>query len=1041
MKTFFRPLRQRFTQFAKPLRIVCYLLLIYGLYLILLGLITPHILNAQLPRLLNNQIGRQSTIQRIRINPFLSRIQLDEVAILDAKTSAPFFSFHQLDIEINLWQSLFTLTPTLDHIYLDHPALSVTRYDDTNRSFSFDDIISQIDTNSTKPSEAKESTELPAFRIHKIRLNQGIFNFSDEPLQAHLNYENLNFTVTDLDSKALILTSDTSTPKAGKQTRLTNHYAIHVHDNDQSQLQLSGQFQLQPLKVEGDFSIKNQSLHTLWPYAKPFTKAKLNSGTVSLATHYKLAQEQRQFTATTTNGRLSLHNIRLTNSEGATVIHVPSFDIAKVSANTHTQHIDVGSVVLDKFWLNGKLSERGLDLQSLFTTPNGKTSSDKTISLSTTTTKTTAPSNSHDAAQPAWYATIHQLAIHDADINIQDNLVSAGVYWRLAPITLTTQTIDSRLTQPINYQLAIGLASHTKTPPSKTTHQGSFISSGNIDGKTLTIDSQIALKSFDLVQIAPYLTPYINVILNQGTVSADGQFNRSADGNITLTTKMDINKLSIQDQIQKQPLIKWQAMSIDQLVYQQQPQSLTINTVALDKPFTRILISKDKTTNIDHLVNSVQTKNDNKTPSTVHRTKTPAPHNQQPSPLAISIKKIIIRNGDAYFSDQSLTPSFASGIEKLNGSITNLSSAPRTTAKVAIKGQIDQYAPMTLKGRMNPLLKQPYLDLNLAFSNVELTSVNPYSGTYAGYYIDKGQLSSEFNYTLRNGQLIGKNHVVIDQLTLGKASNSKLATRLPVKLAIALLQDRNGVIDLGVDVSGNVNDPSFSVGGIILKAFVNIVTKAVTAPFSLLADLVSSDDELDDIAFPPGSAVLTETQQSRLNQLANGLSDRPQLKVSIKGDVLPKDDHYALAQHAVQQQLLKMSELASLPQNFSASQIPQSGPLADALETLYEQTFNQDVSAQREQVKKDLAHSADMAQHPTEQQITTVLYMGLYNQLISSQAINNQALGALAQSRAQAVKHYLVNIKAIDPGRIFLIDSQTNPENKASHVALTLTVD
>ena len=127
-----------------------------------------------------------------------------------------------------------------------------------------------------------------------------------------------------------------------------------------------------------------------------------------------------------------------------------------------------------------------------------------------------------------------------------------------------------------------------------------------------------------------------------------------------------------------------------------------------------------------------------------------------------------------------------------------------------LKGKIDKYAPVTLQGEINPLLQKPYLDLDLVFKSVELTTVNPYSGTYAGHYIDKGQLSLALNYQLQDNQLIGKNHLVIDQLQLGKPSESDLATSLPISLAIAILQDRNGVIDLGLEVSGDVDNPDFS---------------------------------------------------------------------------------------------------------------------------------------------------------------------------------------------------------------------------------------
>ncbi len=200
-----------------------------------------------------------------------------------------------------------------------------------------------------------------------------------------------------------------------------------------------------------------------------------------------------------------------------------------------------------------------------------------------------------------------------------------------------------------------------------------------------------------------------------------------------------------------------------------------------------------------------------------------------------------------------------------------MSSVPGTKASVDISGNIDRYAPVKVKGEINPLLDQPYLDLDVIFQSVELTTVNPYSGTYAGHYIDRGQLSLSLNYQLENNQLKGSNHVVIDQLQLGKASESDLATDLPISLAIALLQDSDGVIDLGVEVSGDVDDPEFSLGAVIWSTISNIITKAVTAPFSFIAGLADSDDELNVIEFEFGANTLTTDEQEKLQNARFGI--------------------------------------------------------------------------------------------------------------------------------------------------------------------------
>ncbi|MGL5358688.1 MAG: DUF748 domain-containing protein, partial [Shewanella sp.] len=402
--------------------------------------------------------------------------------------------------------------------------------------------------------------------------------------------------------------------------------------------------------------------------------------------------------------------------------------------------------------------------------------------------------------------------------------------------------------------------------------------------------------------------------------------------------------------------------------------------------------------------------------------------------FSLAINKISFNQGSAYFADNSLTPNFASGIEQLEGTISHLSSAANTTASVDIKGKIDKYAPVTLKGDINPLLDKPYLDLDLVFKRIELTSVNPYSGTYAGYYIDKGQLSLALNYKLEQNQLKGSNHLVIDQLKLGKRSNSDLATSLPVSLAVALLQDRNGVIDLGMEVSGDLDSPSFSIGNIIMTAITNVITKAVTAPFSFISQLIGSDETLDNIDFAAGSANLDSQGHANLDKLAKGLTERPMLQLNLEGAVDAAKDSQAIAQQLMHSQLAKLANMpvSELPADLSPSQFPTEGPLADALIKLYQQQI-----ADPKEIRATISKEAKNSEL-TAQDITTRWHIALYNQLVNAQNVPQEKLGDLAQERAKAVKAYLVDTQGIAPERIFLLESRVTLSQNAAQVNLSI---
>ncbi len=193
-----------------------------------------------------------------------------------------------------------------------------------------------------------------------------------------------------------------------------------------------------------------------------------------------------------------------------------------------------------------------------------------------------------------------------------------------------------------------------------------------------------------------------------------------------------------------------------------------------------------------------------------------------PLPLRVSIGAVRIVNGAANFADFWIQPNYAVNLQNMNGSILGLSSDPKSRAKVEFEGKVDRYAPAKISGEINLLSAALYTDLKVSFKGVEMTSVTPYSGRFAGYKIEKGKLSIDVAYLVENRTLTAKQRFVIDQLELGERVESADAVRLPLKLAVALLKDRNGVIDIDLPMTGSLDDPQFRMGPLIWKAFVGL---------------------------------------------------------------------------------------------------------------------------------------------------------------------------------------------------------------------------
>jgi len=364
-----------------------------------------------------------------------------------------------------------------------------------------------------------------------------------------------------------------------------------------------------------------------------------------------------------------------------------------------------------------------------------------------------------------------------------------------------------------------------------------------------------------------------------------------------------------------------------------------------------------------------------------------------------------------------------------------LSSNPSSRAKVDLRGEVDQFSPVSINGEVNVLSAALYTDLTMSFKNIELSIFNPYSGRFAGYNIAKGKLTTDMHYKVVDRKLDAEHHIVIDQLEFGDKTASKDAVSLPVKLAVALLKDRNGVIDLPLPITGSLDDPKFRLAPIIWKVLLNILEKAVTAPFALLGSLFGSGPELQFVDFQPGSNDLSAAQSDKVKALVKALEQRPQLKLEVPIATVPSLDGPALVTAAFQSQI---AEVQAEPQKGgkkgAASAAPPSfdqlDPAAklDALTRLYARDFGGEpkypdsVTAIKQ--KPDLtAAKIDF--------LTTALHDHI--------TVGQDQLTALGQQRALALQRALLTDTGIDPGRIFLVaNDKAKEKDGAVRVELSL---
>ncbi len=1026
-------LSNKYYQLPKYQRYLSILLIIYASFTALLGLLTPYIVTKQVPKQLSALLNRPVELEKVSINPFTFDVAVIGFSIHE-QDSSPFVGFDKFSFELRFWHSLVNGAISLCDLKLQQPHVLVQRLDNDAESFNFSDILMQLaSTKKSAQTSDPQPTKIPHLILDNLKIINADLTYQDLITDSYLHYPSIDLEVVGFDTLNMI---------EAEQSIDKNHFAIKFIGEQGGEISTQGHLQIEPLSIVGELSLKKIQLPQFWSFISEDFQAQLQSGNMNFHTEFKVLpianSSDDALQLVTNNGQFSLEEIIFAH-EQKQLLSLPLFTIEGIALDLKNRQIDAKKIYSENFSLEASIASSGIDILPLFIPSSiNQNSSNKAISnddLEKNDLANDDLNNNGAEVEPIWTANLNAVELKGYDIKLTERLLTKSTLWHIAPLNLSTSSIHSNLATPIEYQVDFDI-----------NQQGHFQSSGSADLKSQQLNANIKLSDFALTQLQDYISPYLNITLKQGKFNTEGDIIATLTDELKFSGNLAVDDLLVKDNLHKKTLLKWDSMLASDLHFDKVANSLNIDNINFQQPYSRIIIAEDRTTNFEELLatTSIDTKGTTnaETKDIVPEKKPETAQNdgkQQPtSALAIAVGSISFVDGSTFFADNSLTPNFAASIEQLEGSISQLSSSAKEAAKVDISGKIDRYAPVSLKGEINPLLDKPYLDLQLDFNSVELTSINPYSGTYAGYYIDKGQISLELNYQLDNNKLSGNNHLVVDQLKLGEPSDSSLATTMPVTLAIALLQDRHGVIDLGLQVSGDIDSPDFSFGSIVMTAFGNLITKAVTAPFTLLAGMFGDDEELDKISFDTGLAKLSDAEKSKLATLAKGMLARPGLTLSVKGNVSAISDSRVLKELSLAQEVARLSQTEpdDMPETLSASTFPTEGSLSIALIATYETLYG----SKAIELKNEITQEYE-GQELSEEQLIKEWHIALYNFSLKKQVIDDTALGTLASERARVIKAHLVEVNKIPPERVFLLDSRVDINKKAQEAVLTLGAD
>jgi hypothetical protein len=509
------------------------------------------------------------------------------------------------------------------------------------------------------------------------------------------------------------------------------------------------------------------------------------------------------------------------------------------------------------------------------------------------------------------------------------------------------------------------------------------------------------------------LAKHTTLAFRSGNASANATIDYTQGGKPSLRVSggAKLADVAIDEPGVKRRFMSWKMLAADSAVLTLSPDRLDIKEMLLDQPETAILISKDRKVNLAQVV---------KSSSSAPAEAPPAPQQGEArddtAPFPVRVGRLRLQNGTLEYADASLVLPFSTRVTRLNGTVVGMSTDPQSRAELKLGGRIEPSGYASAEGGVNMRHPTDFMDINVKFQNVEMSPLSPYTATFAGRKIDSGRVWLDLDYKIIDRQLAGANKILLDNPVLGERVEAPNARDLPLDLAIALLKDSQGRINMTVPVSGNVDSPQFSYGALIGEAIAGAIGRIVTAPFRALASLFggSGGDELSKVRFTPGSARLYPPQRESLQKVAKALQERPQLKVVVHGPYDPKRDAERLQRDPVRRELAQ-----AMGQQLQPGEDPGPIPFSDpetqqAIEKLSVARLGRDGLGQFTAQYAKEHGKVPSAQDPDQRR---AYYEDMYNRLVETHPLPDSALQKLAGDRAQAIAAALAEA-GVDRGRI-----------------------
>lgn len=743
-------------------------------------------------------------------------------------------------------------------ISIYNPQLKVRRLADG--SINLQQMLPPAAPDKAAAAPGKESP-LPDLTIGTLRLREGDIDFHDEVPAGGFSSR-----MHDINLLTQKLTTRGQRPAPLDFGLRTNHG---------ERVSLKGELNLVPQHFSGHFSLQSLPLEAYSPYLHEFlTRTPL--GRAGLETDLDVTGDSQRLS----NLQLRLHNLR--QPLGANdLFQLTEFSLDNAQISLPERQVEIGSLALRHANLDLSRSADGMLPLAGLLRPQPEQAAAGTAA------------NTEPATVSTWQLAMKRFELDDLGARFLDNAAPR-------PTPLTVEHVKLELTD-------LHWPESTDSPwqlQGNWGAGGSFAAGGTLHHTPLLAKGGLNLTQLDLRPLNSYIPADIRLQLASARLDSKLDFDLAQHEQFGGEVKgtLGLRQLSLTG-AEDDELLRWESLQFDGIKVALQPLDLSIAQVSLNNYLAKIRVDADGRVNLDRITAAEPQVAAAKTPPPPVTTAT-AP-NETSSPLPpLRIDELTLQGGEVSFVDHHLPKVFATTMYQLGGRVSGLSSTPGKFASVDLRGALENHSPLTISGRIAPLAGNLDAELKVRFNQIDLVPATPYAGTYLGYVIAKGKLYLDLDYRIANRQVQASNKLFLDQFTFGHSVESAQATGLPVRLAVALLKDRKGEIHLDLPVSGSTDDPQFGIFSTVMTLLKNLLIKAATSPFRLLAAVLGGGNEdYSQINFAAGTTSLTPGNRELLGKLAHMLDERPALKLEISGFVDLQKDPEGYRRETLRQQV------------------------------------------------------------------------------------------------------------------------------------------